>query len=186
MQSFASESEKHAADQQLRSALNLEILARYPSEFLRYRSSLERWLREKVLHRPPTPAQPSVVWESGNSRSFRVRWLTTDDLISVHRVATDKASPPSQPGGAKVKRGDLNQNGGWPLSLDGPRMFVSIWPVVELDWGDLFGPALTLAISPPKPGAKGPSGGIASQPPRRDIPDPYRRSSNGPSGLTRS
>ena len=58
IQAFSDESEKQDADRKIRKDLNLEILSRYPDEFLRHRSALERWFKERVLHHPPHGGGP--------------------------------------------------------------------------------------------------------------------------------
>jgi hypothetical protein len=136
---------------------DMDFLKLYAGELNTHRAKLEQWLREQVMSRPPVAADPPYRRDPHLPRQFRVRWIWPDKLVTHHLVATNPHAQPLQAGGARVDWGALNQGGGWPVVLDGPRLFVSVWPVVKLSWGEIIGPPLQ--IGPITPSGRNGTGG---------------------------
>jgi hypothetical protein len=133
-----------------------DLLTSYAREFAGQRQKLERWLQSRVLNRAPIAGAPPYIRE-GPTR-VRLIWTPAHPMVTAHRVSLDPYTFSSQPQGRLVSRESFNRAAGWPVELNGGRVYVAIWPVVGLTrTEEIAGPPLH--IGPIAGGGPGPSAG---------------------------
>ncbi len=144
-------------DDTLERELDLAMLRFYPREFAPYRHQIESWITDRVMAQQLRTSNPEWIPEPGNK--VRVRWVWHPSKLIDHcRIAHDQSIffrdpiEAEQYGGTmKLSRADYSRNGGCRLQLLHSRLCVTIWPVVDLGWGELTGRPLQIGPISSKP-----------------------------------
>jgi hypothetical protein len=160
--------------------LDLALLRTYPAAFRDYRPRIEKWVRDHIFRPPPLkpdPSRPRSVPAGGTFLAFWT-WDHTR-IIRSCEVATDPQRFPESPDPAhdlRIEISHFRRANGMPLALPRGcrRLFVTVWPVVDLEWVQLWGEPLRLGpFADGTPVAPGPTSSASpkTKPLRRILKD---------------
>ena len=148
--------------------IDLNLLAEYAPAFTPYRRLIESFIDVHVLNTTPLSAGQPVATIGEGGRHVTARWTWKNAaLIQTCRVATDPGRFLDRPENArdgtfKVTVDQHRMAQGYVLSArpDWRKLYVTVWPVVDLGWTERIGPALCLGpialdATPAKPSRNG-------------------------------
>jgi hypothetical protein len=135
--------------------LDLNLLHEYAPTFAPHRRQIEQWIDARVLQAQPLgPGHPPFLDAGGGAGTghLTVRWTWRQPaLIQACRVAADPSRfldrPEDAPAGTfKVRLEQHRMAGGFVLSPHPGwrKVYVTLWPVVDLGWSERVGPPLCL------------------------------------------
>jgi hypothetical protein len=148
---------KRGAAQAFLAEFDASLLARFTSVFLPYRTKIESWIDKRLLEPDVLgKAEPQFLGDpAGGTLVARWKW-GQQRLARTCLVAADPARFFDRPEEAKnrtqtVEPGSHRRNQGGAAVLVPPgcrRLYVTVWPVVDLGWGFWTGPAFRVGPHP--------------------------------------